>query len=211
MKKLILIFAVLASTITFSQRSFDQYSIEVNYGISLPSSPVPNGANVSDFTGYSHFDIGARYMFIPEIGVKLSYGYDKFSDKDISSNNVIYNRFELQAVSNLVYLFSLESELFNKVGFLAHGGGGIISANPSSFNSNENIGILTFGLTPQFKLSEKFALSTDFSYNITLKQHYSFDGQLIHPNFDSETGGFFNFTVGLKYYIGSNGEHADWL
>lgn len=210
MKKFILISAVLLSTLTYSQKAYNQFSVDVNYGLALPVTSIPDGKSASDFLGFSHFIIGARYMIIPEIGFKLSYNYGKFQDKNFKENNFSYNKYELQAYSNLVYLFDFQGEFWNKFGLLAHTGGGVTYANPSGASNNERIGNFIIGLTPQYKISKKFALSTDFSYVVTLKQHFDTDGDLINPDYKSESRGYFYFTVGLNYYIGKNGDHADW-
>jgi len=61
-----------------------------------------------------------------------------------------------------------------------------------------------------YRLGDKFALCADLSYVVTTKQQFGFDGQLLNPEFRGQTGGFINFTIGLKYYIGKNRDHADW-
>ena len=211
MKKIIFITALLISGIAISQKSFNQFSIEADYGLSLPISNAPEGTSSSDFLGFNHFMIGARYMIIPEIGAKLSYSYGKFQNKNFKENHISYNRIDLQAVSNLVYLFGFDAQFFDKVGFLAHAGVGVSYVNPSNALNNERVGNAIFGISPIFRLGDKFAITTDFSYLLTFKQHFSFDGQLINPDYKSESRGFMYFKVGVNYYIGKNRDHADWL
>ncbi len=215
MKKLIFTFLILSGMISFAQkRSFNQLSIEANYGLSLPTTPIPDGGKAGEFNGFTHFSFGARYMFIPEIGAKLSYAHDKFQDSNATSNNLVYHRFDLEAVSNLVALFNFQSEFFNDFGLLAHAGVGYISANPSGAINNEEVGNIIIGVNPLYRLSEKFALSLDIAYNLNPKMHFGYDGQLIESNFDTDfkdfNGGFMNITFGVKYYIGNKGDHADW-
>jgi OOP family OmpA-OmpF porin len=215
MKKLIFTFLILSGMISFAQkRSFNQLSIEANYGLSLPTTPIPDGRKAGEFNGFTHFSFGARYMFIPEIGAKLSYAHDKFQDSNTTSNNLVYHRFDLEAVSNLVALFNLQSDFWDDFGLLAHAGVGYISANPTETDNNERLGNLLFGINPMYRLSEKFALSLDFAYNINPKMNFGYDGNLIEPDYDAEfkdfNGGFLNITFGVKYYIGNRGEHADW-
>jgi len=218
MKNIFLIVILLISTITFSQKkNYNQFSADFNFGMSLPITPIPDGRKAGDFNGYSHFELGTRYMILPEIGVKLSYAHEKFQDKNIKSNDLVYNSFKLQAVSNLVYLFGFEGDLWDSVGLLAHAGGGITFANPIAAENNEKVGSLIFGISPLYRLGDKFAVNADFSYTLTTKQHFGFDGQLIEPNFPSDegfeafTGGYVNISVGIIYYIGKNIDHADWL
>jgi OOP family OmpA-OmpF porin len=61
-----------------------------------------------------------------------------------------------------------------------------------------------------YAVSNKIALKADLTYNRTFKQHYGFDGGLLDPNFKAENGSFYNFSVGLIFYIGENKHHSDW-
>ena len=217
MKRIILTLLIFSGITTFAQkRDFNQWSAEANYGVSLPVSPIPDGRKAGDFNGYTHFSLGTRYMFIPEIGAKVSYAHDKFQDSKETTNNLVYHRIDIEAVSNLVVLFNFQSEFFNDFGLLAHAGVGYISANATEVSNNEQVGNIIMGLNPMYRLSERLALSLDFTYNLSPKQHYGFDGMLIEPDYAPSneykafTGGFMNITVGLKYYIGNKGNHADW-
>ncbi len=216
MKRILLALIIFSSFSSFAQKkAFNQFSVEANYGLSLPVTPIPEGRKAGDFNGFTNFSVGARYMFLSEIGVQALYSHDKFQDSRTKSNDLIYNGFNIQAVSNLVSLFKFKGDFWSEFGILAHAGGGITYANTEDVN-NERVGTIIFGATPLYSLSQKFALSLDFAYNITLKQHFGYDGQLIEPDFapsdefESFTGGFFNIAVGLKYYIGNRGDHADW-
>lgn len=216
MKKIILTFFIFSCISSFAQKkAFNQFSIEANYGLSLPVTPIPDGRKAGEFNGFTNFSIGARYMFLSEIGVQASYSHDKFQDSRTKSNDLVYNGFNIQAVSNLVSLFKFKGDFWEEFGLLAHTGGGITYANTEAVN-NERVGTIIFGATPLYSLSQRLALSLDFAYNITLKQHFGYDGKLIEPDFapsdefESFTGGFFNIAIGLKYYIGNRGDHADW-
>ena len=217
MKKIIFTFLILSGITSFAQeKEFNKISVEANYGLSLPVTPIPDGRKAGEFNGFSHFSLGARYMFLPEIGAKISYAHDKFQDSKSTSNNLVYHRLDIEAVSNLVALFNFEGDFWEDFGLLAHAGGGIISANPSDITNNEKVGNIVMGVNPMYRLSEKLALSLDFAYNISPKQHFGFDGSLIEQNLEPSneyiafTGGFINVSVGLKYYIGNKGAHADW-
>lgn len=217
MKKIIFTFLILSSlTIIAQKKDFNQFSIEANYGLSLPVTPIPDNRDAGEFKGFTHFSLGARYMFIPEIGAKVSYAHDKFQDSKSTSNNLVYHRIDLEAVSNLVALFNFQSDFYDDFGILAHAGVGIISANPTDITNNEKVGNIIIGVNPMYRLSEKFAFSLDFAYNISPKQHFGFDGKLIEPNYEGSdeyiafTGGFLNVAVGIKYYIGNKGGHSDW-
>tara|TARA_R110000787_G_scaffold59922_14_gene135972 strand:+ start:43032 stop:43688 length:657 start_codon:yes stop_codon:yes gene_type:complete len=217
MKRIIFTLLILSGITSFAQKkAFNQFSVEANYGLSLPVAPIPDGRKAGEFNGFTHFSLGARYMFLPEIGAKVSYAHDKFQDSKSTSNKLVYNRFDIEAVSNLVALFKLEGDFWEDFGLLAHAGIGVIYANPTDAVNNEKVGNVIIGVNPMYRISKKLALSLDFAYNISPKMHFGYDGYLIEPDFepssgfDSSTGGFINVSVGLKYYIGNKGDHADW-
>lgn len=212
MKKLSLVAALLCVTFAFSQTTnFNKLSIEIAYGLNHPTSPSDNsGFDAGDFSEFKHVDIGGRYMFSPLFGGKLSYSYDRFQYENTSVLAITYNRISLEAVVNLARVFNFSFNRQRKFQIQAHTGAGITFAQPKSIDKYEKIGSLIIGLTPLFKVSDRFAITTDFSYIINLKQHYDYGGILIDPNYNSITGGFINFTIGLNFAIGSGRDHADW-
>jgi len=212
MKKAALIVVLLCVSIVHSQdKNFNQFSIEASYGLNSPLSPSDNsGYDVSDFGGFSHFDIGGRYMFNRYYGVKLNYSYDKFQHKDLSDLHVKYSKVSAEFVLNLsqVFNFYLTPQRFIQI--QSHSGFGITFAKPSSISNKERIGNFIIGLNPQFKISDRIGITTDFSYNFIFKQHFNYAGDLIHPDYDSVSGSFINFSIGLQFYLGAESIHADW-
>jgi hypothetical protein len=61
-----------------------------------------------------------------------------------------------------------------------------------------------------YNISNKFAIIADYTHNITMSQHYGFDGQQIGANKKSTSGSFYNFSFGFIYYLGENRYHSDW-
>ena len=77
-------------------------------------------------------------------------------------------------------------------------------------NKHEKIGVVGIGLTPMYNISNNFALTADFTHNFTMKQHYGFDGILLNKDYTPQSGGYYNFSIGLIYYLGENKYHSDW-
>ena len=244
MKKLFLIALLLGISFTYAQdapkipKNYNQWSIEANYGIALPTGSHPvdfvgaNGYISSavkgvDMMSFNHFDVGLKYMFNQKWGTKLSFAHEKFKEKDIPENNLVYTRINAEVVANLMALFNSRTDDF---GFFAHGGAGLIWGVPSSpFPINDHydhLGNIMLGVNPVYKISEKFALSLDLTYTLLLKQHYAANGQVLDNEMVDNheggghglgrelkpfTGGFFLFSAGIKYYLGKHKNHADWL
>jgi OOP family OmpA-OmpF porin len=212
MKKTTLIISFLCIFIAHSQdKNFNKFSIEASYGLNNPLSPGDNsGYDVSDFGGFSHFDVGGRYMFNQFYGVKLNFSYDKFQHKDFNDLHVKYSKVSAEFVLNLSQALNLYLTQQRNLSIQTHSGFGITFAKPSSITNKERIGNFIIGMTPQFKISERIGITTDFSYNFIFKQHFNYAGDLIHPDYDSVTGSFINFSIGLQFYLGAETIHADW-
>ena len=148
-------------------------------------------------------------MFNNKFGLRLGGGYDKFVEGDSSSkfDSNIWN-VNLQGVANVGRVLSFE-DWTRDLGLLAHAGVGIGQLRADAFDGADNLGFVTFGLTPQVRLSNRVTLLLDGSMYWYARQHKTFDGF-------SQTGntGFkgmnFTGTIGLQVALGRHMIHADW-
>lgn len=211
-QKTSLILLFLSSLMTFAQSNhWNKLSIEIGYGYVQPSALYSSVYNKSDFSGFNHFDVGARYMFNKEIGLKLSYANDRFKNDDVSPTaGITFNSINVSAVYNVGSLFDLNYLTNERMGLLGHAGVGITLASPESISDSEKIGTATIGLTPQVKVSERISIYGDIAYAFHFKQHYGFDGVLLSPDYTSEVGKTATFSLGLMFYLGEKDRHADW-
>ncbi len=212
MKKISLIAALLCVTFMYSQEGkYNNFSLEAAYGLNHPITPNDNSGFAADsFSEFKHFDIGGRYMVNLYYGFKLSYAYDRFQYANTSELAVTYNRIGVDAVFSLSEILNISFSRNRNVQIQAHTGVGITFAQPKSISKVEKIGNFSIGITPKFKISKRVALTTDLSYIVNFKQHYNYGGILIDPEYNSVTGGYINFTVGLNVYFGKRRDHADW-
>jgi hypothetical protein len=117
----------------------------------------------------------------------------------------------LQMVYNLGKVLGFEG-FTNRFGLLAHFGiqGSQFNGRRANIKVTEYNGGVIFGLTPQVKLSDRFAASVDFSFLTNTRQHVNWDGT--HSNINGNLTGKINyFKLGLNYYLGKNEKHADWM
>ena len=158
-----------------------------------------------------HFDVGVRYMFNEKVNAKVFYKIDNFVNDPGGKVGIRYNTFGVSGIYNLGKHIGLTYLTRDKVGINLHVDGGISYAYlKTSSYVREKVGVGSIGITPMYRVSNKVALNTDLTYNYTLKQHYGFDGVLLYPSFKGQNGSFYNFTVGLIYYIGENKYHSNW-
>ena len=213
MKKLILFLVWMSTIVSFAQeKPYNKFSIEASYGLNHPLTPKDNsGFDVGLFSEFKHFDLGGRYMIKPMYGAKLSYSYDRFQYKNTSELAVTYHRISAEVVFNMAKVFNMSFNKARTFQIQTHTGFGITLAQPKSIDNYEKIGNFIIGVTPQVKITDRLAITTDLSYIVSFKQHYDYGGILIDPEYKGTSGSFINATVGLQFSLGDNKHHADWL
>jgi OOP family OmpA-OmpF porin len=208
--KSLLIAAVLTSSISFGQSSLNKLSVGLNYGINgVISAPIDVNTSNSH-----HIGLNTRYMFNTNLGLMLGLGYDLFPTAEGTETTNQYASLNIQGVYNIGSLFKLPSKRF---GLLLHAGGGVATMWNKDFGSdnatdpyikgNDDIITLNVGLTPQFKINERFSVNIDLAYAFNLEQDRSFNWSYVTEN---NRGSFYTASVGLTYYIGKNDRHFDW-
>lgn len=231
MKKLIitLVFAsaftgVNAQTETKTEKKtasqdFNKWSIELAGGINNPQSAFSIGSPIGNINLFT-VDLGVRYMLTDLLGVKVDAGYNYFKKgtevtSDVNTYNSRYYRVDVQGVANVGKVLNLKS-FSTKLGVLAHVGvglGAVRSSDPGSIGPKTRAPQydltpnLIYGLTGQYKLSNKFALTLDASNIANKDQVYGFDSK----SKVYENGSLLNMTLGLTYYLGKSEKHADWI
>lgn len=198
--------------------NYNKWSIEVGGGANKATTPFTSGY-YSETPDFYNANVGVRYMMNPKFGLKLSGNYDRLKEgkgsKDFKSD--LY-RIDLSGVANLGRIMSFE-DWTNTIGLLGHAGVGYgfmknvgtIGDTSGILDDKDEMGLVTLGLTPQIKLSDRIVLTGDLSYTKTIRQNTSWDGYSNHGDsrrgFD---GSLWNATLGLTFYLGGNQKHADW-
>ncbi len=193
---------------TESNSGFNKWSIEFAGGLTKPQRPLSTGystATPSPWVG----DLGVRYMFNNKFGLKADFGYNSFTAKSSSIDfDSKYYRVDLQAVANLGRIMNFETWT-NTFGLLGHAGFGYAQLRNDNFKGADEMGNFIAGVTGQIRLSNRVALTGDFSTILNASQDRSFDGAYLEGN-RGFSGLLFNGTVGLNVYLGKNTKHADW-
>lgn len=200
MKKHLFSITFLLCSLFFSNLSFSQYGIEVNYGLNGVFQPAINN--------FSHFGAGVTYDFDELFGAKLDFGSDQFRSKTplfSEETGVNITRISAQGTVNISSLIDRTS-IYSTFSLIAHAGGGYTIVKSTYNEGTDNITNAIIGLTPRIKISKGlyFALDTSLIFNIS--QHYNFDGSFTYegesPN--SITGIMYNVTGGLVYKFNEN-------
>lgn len=224
MKKFILAIVFFSIEFSvFSQSEFNKWSIETNFGFNKAMAPLTPGY-LSPSLNIGHLDLGVRYMFNEKFGLKADGGFGSFSEVKGESPEfkTNYLRANIQGVINLGRVMGFES-FSRKLGLLGHFGGGFgrMSFEETILNTapDYHYNIIS-GLTGQFKLGTRVALTSDLSMIYNGRQTYTFDGNTfnadVQPADPSQNpyvhapGTWWTATIGLNFYLGSSSEHADW-
>lgn len=195
---------------SIDQSAYNKWSIELNGGLNKPLKTFTPGYGTSSLSPF-HADLGVRYMFNPKFGLKLDFGYDKFSEaNDTPEFESTYLRTNLQGVINLGRALNFETWT-NSFGLLLHSGFGVSQlTSKNGFDGEDYMANGIFGLTGQIKLSNSVALTGDLTGLVNLAQNNNFDG-MSTINGSGFDGFLLNASVGLTFYLGKNEKHADWV
>lgn len=210
MKNTILLFAFAIIGFTGQAQIADNLTFEASYGMSVPLNFISNVSN-ENFNSTSHFDGGIRYMFTRNLGAKGELAYDKYAGKD-ANYGMKTVMVDAQLYYNLGRLAGLLYVTNETVGLYAHAGFGVTSNKSVNNGMTDHAGAYIMGLSPLFKLSDHFALSTDISYKLSIKQHIRFDGTFFaDPTVTNHDASQFSVSIGAIYYLGSAKSHSDWV
>jgi len=218
MKKILLtlFFALALNTLSAQNESvekkpidFNQWSFELAGGFNKPQRPMTAGYSTSVVSPYT-VDLGVRYMFNNKFGLKADFGYNSLTGKDESIDfDTKYYRADLQGVANLGRIMNFENWT-NTFGLLGHAGFGLsFLERKDPTYVKDRMGNFMVGVTGQIKLSDRIALTGDFTTITNAKQNVAFDGASAN-DIRGFNGSLFTGTVGLTVYLGKNAKHADW-
>ncbi|MCV9929554.1 OmpA family protein [Flavobacterium sp. LS1R49] len=188
---------------------FNKWSIDLAGGFNKPQRPMTSDYFTSTPSPYVA-DLGVRYMFNNKFGLKADFGYNSFTGKNNSIDfDSKYYRADLQAVANLGRIMNFETWT-KTIGLLGHAGFGLAQLENKDLHVKDRMGNFIAGVTGQIRLSDRFALTGDFTTILNASQNASFDGATTGDT-RGFTGILFNGTVGLNVYLGKNIKHADWI
>ncbi len=197
-------------TVETKAADFNQWSFELAGGFNKPQRPITAGYSTSVISPYT-VDLGVRYMFNNKFGLKADFGYNSLTGNDESIDfDTKYYRVDLQGVANLGRIMNFENWT-NTFGLLGHAGFGLsFLERKDPTYVKDRMGNFMVGVTGQIKLSDRIALTGDFTTITNAKQNVAFDGASAN-NIRGFNGSLFTGTAGITVYLGKNAKHADWV
>jgi OmpA-OmpF porin, OOP family len=221
-----------------SGSDYNRWTVEFNAGQSKGLNPFSSGYSSSEpgkvigKFSLNNFGIGARYMISSKFGIKADLNRDYFENAESSKKfEVEQYRLGLQGVINAGRVLGLEENL-KRFGIMLHGGLNFLRMTPkletgidatlpapvpgdennqqfsNAGKSEYNFGLI-FGITPQYRITNKLAVSVDFTTITNYRQHFAWDGHYSAPS-NNLSGQMITGSIGLNYSLGSNEVHGDW-
>lgn len=202
-KNFIIIFTYFISHLAIAQ--FDTSAIKAQFALGV-NSPSSNGF-VTNFEAnginFPSINLGVQYMFMPKLGAKLDYGFNRFSSKEDSPEfKTNYSRINAQ----MVYDATRFTSFLPRVGAFAHAGLGISIIKPlGNYGDNKTTFLNAMaGLELHYGISDKLSVYFDTSYIFGFGKNFD----PISDGFGSFNGNLLTFTIGASislsgcYYCG---------
>lgn len=196
-----------------SSMDYNKWSINGNVGLLTASGPYKDGH--SDYLSDMNYGLGVRYMFNDKFGLMLDGGFGQVGSDDASAFDfeTKYTRLGLQGVVNLGSVLNFNTWT-KRLGLLAHGGAGVtfLSYDDAALVEDEQAINLIFGVTPQFRVSDRVSLFLDLAMQGNLKQDMTMDGMQYSGKSSVHhfKGMVTTVSAGISVYLGGNDYHADW-
>lgn len=200
------------------KKNYNRWSLNLNGGINVGIRPFTTGyyattPNYITNPNLNHYDFNIRKMFNTKFGLRLDFVYDHFKAENgsLPFNNKMY-RVDLQGVMNMHRVMNWE-EFTDTFGLQLHMGPGfsfLQGPRTTTFNHYDNIFSVLGGATILVKLSDRMALSGDYTLVGNLTHHLALDGKSSLDPSESRSGTLYSTTLGFTYYFGKKQKHADW-
>lgn len=226
-----LISSVVGSDVAYGQSRtlHDQmpamrWSVDLRVGAGLPITP-PKPEGEAYAWSQPGAQIGFRYMITRTIGIRLSYGYQRFRNKD-SKDGLDMHLIGADLVYSLSSMFPEQRVGDRRWNALVHAGGyfnaayakqttyeaGVMPDDPLVEvlqKDRDRMVTLTLGATAQYRLNRRVTLTGDLSLYGNFLQQHGYHGEGIKR--ERFTPGLMLYpSIGVQYALGKAALHADW-
>lgn len=212
----VFLFLLLGTSVSFAQEGkysgYNKVSVEGGFGFNKATTPFTAGYSNSLLNMY-HLELGGRYMLNNKFGLMVQAGYDKMSEgKNSLAFSSQFLQFNVQGVFNFTPILDLNT-ISERIGLFSHVGVGVGALSGDEFKflrGADNVALCVFGITPQFKVSEKLSIYSDLSFAWNYLQQYNWDFKTVINN-SAIDGHIGKLSFGISYKLGSNEKHLDYV
>lgn len=174
---------------SFAQRDTDKFRLQLAFGVNNPIDAGENDGYYSKSLNLPTVNLGLQYMFTPQLGGKLDFGFNRAKNADGSEAfKLNYSRINAQITYDFSYLIGFLPE---PISILAHAGPGVSFTKPLADDSENTYTYLNglIGMELHYKLSKTLSVFGDVGYAKSLSgkskydtavDGYSFNGDLVY-------------------------------
>ena len=195
-KVIFIILFLLIPIFGFSQAETSKWKLQLAFGFNNPNSDGFVSGFEAKPLNFPTINFGVQHMFTSTKGVKLDFGYNRFSNADDSAEfKTNYSRVNAQFVYDATHVFGF---LPSQIGLVGHAGIGYSVVKPlGNFGDNKTSFLNAIaGFEVHYIVSETFSIFSDFSYI------YSFSGDKMYDpiseGFGTFNGNLFTLTFGIS-------------
>ncbi|WP_055447636.1 outer membrane beta-barrel protein [Lacinutrix mariniflava] len=184
----------LVSTLGFSQQETSKWKAIFAVGLNSPSQSGLIEPFEAKGANFPTINLGVQHMFKPKLGVKVDFGYNRFSNADNTLDfKVNYTRINAQFVYDTAGDFTF---LPIEMGIMLHAGPGYTMIKPLDIyreNTNSYLNAMA-GIELHYGISRTVSLFVDGSYILGFAKEFDpvIDGA------GSFNGNMLNVTVGAS-------------
>lgn len=218
-KLLLLIIAIFLFTGTVSsqesEETFNKWSVDFGAGAHIASRPYAPGFDGTDPSFYQG-SIGIRHMFNNKFGMRAVFGYNNIQENDGTTPfEAGYFRGTIEGVVNLGNALGF-SDISDRMGLLFHTGAGysnLDAKRPLDDSTQDHSVNITAGLTPQLRITDRFAFNLDLTLIGHMGANDTWDGtqEIASTQRTIDDGLLYNMSAGFSFYLGGNEKHIDWF
>ena len=187
---------ILISIIGYTQVDTNKWKLQLAFGFNYPNIDGFVDGFEAKPLNFPTINIGVQHMFTRTKGVKLDFGYNRFSNADNSIEfKTNYSRINAQFVYDATTVFGF---LPTQIGLVGHVGPGFSMIKPLGNYGNNKASFLNAiaGVEVHYLVSDTFTVFTDVSYI------YSFSGDKMYnpisEGFGTFNGNLFTVTFGIS-------------
>ncbi|MCB0447550.1 MAG: outer membrane beta-barrel protein [Gelidibacter sp.] len=194
---IVIILTLNFGLVSFSQSETQKIKAQIAVGVNSPSS----GGFVSPFeakpVNFPTVNLGIQYMFKEQLGVKLDYGFSRFSSADDSPEfKDNYSRVNAQFVFDATKTLAF---LPQRIGVVGHAGPGYSFVKPLGDYVDNKLSFFNVmaGVEFHYGINERLSVFADASYIYGLAK--DFDPMV--EGYGSFNGNLFTLTFGVSFSL----------
>ncbi len=193
---LILVFVGFIFNLNYGQRDINKWKTQIAFGFNYPDVDGFVKGYEAKPLNFPTINLGVQHMFRRNLGAKLDFGYNRFSNVNGSPEfKTNYTRINAQLVYNVANELRF---LPPSIGIMGHIGPGLSFIKPlGNYGDNKHSFFNTLaGLELHYRVAETVSVFTDASYVINFSKDKTYNP--ISEGYGTFNNNLFTITLGVS-------------